>query len=103
LVENYRKTVIVSLREVEDALSSAQAAKRREAALNTAKEEARKAYNLSRDLYEAGAVDFQTMLDSERTLLSTEDSHASVRLEVLNAAVDLYKAVGGGWQGPAKK
>ena len=103
LVESYRKTVIVSLREVEDALSSAQAAKRREAALNTAKEEARKAYNLSRDLYEAGAVDFQTMLDSERTLLSTEDSHASVRLEVLNAAVDLYKAVGGGWQGPAKK
>ena len=103
LVETYRKTVIVSLREVEDALSSAQAAKRREAALNTAKEEARKAYNLSRDLYEAGAVDFQTMLDSERTLLSTEDSHASVRLEVLNAAVDLYKAVGGGWQGPAKK
>lgn len=98
LVQNYHKTVLTSMREVEDALSAARAAKSREVSLAEAMQEARRAYNLSRDLYEAGAVDFQTMLDSERTVINAEDSHASVRLEVLNAAVDLYKAVGGGWK-----
>lgn len=103
LVYNYQTTVLTSMREVEDALSAASAAKKREVSLATAMEEARKAYNLSRDLYEAGAADFQTMLDAERTVISAEDSHASVRLEVLNAAVDLYKAVGGGWKPQSKK
>lgn len=98
LVQNYHRTVLTSMREVEDALSAARAAKSREVSLAEAMQEARRAYNLSRDLYEAGAVDFQTMLDSERTVINAEDSHASVRLEVLNAAVDLYKAVGGGWK-----
>lgn len=98
LVQNYHKTVLVSMREVEDALSAARAAKSREVSLAEAMQEARRAYNLSRDLYEAGAVDFQTMLDAERTVINAEDSHASVRLEVLNAAIDLYKAVGGGWK-----
>lgn len=103
LAETYRKTVITSMREVEDALSSAKAAREREVSLATAMEEARKAYNLSRDLYEAGAIDYQTMLDAERTKLSAEDSHASVRLELLSAAVDLYKSLGGGWQTGAAK
>lgn len=103
LAENYRKTVITSMLEVENALSSAQAARAREVSLSEAMQEARKAYSLSRELYEAGAVDYQTMLDAERTLLSAEDSHASVRLELLSAAVDLYKALGGGWQAPAAK
>jgi multidrug efflux system outer membrane protein len=103
LAENYRGTVITSMREVEDALSAAKAARAREVSLATAMEEARKAYSLSRDLYEAGAIDFQTMLDAERTKLSAEDSHASVRLELLSAAVDLYKALGGGWTAAAPK
>jgi len=103
LAENYRGTVITSMREVEDALSAAKAARAREVSLATAMQEARKAYSLSRDLYEAGAIDFQTMLDAERTKLSAEDSHASVRLELLSAAVDLYKALGGGWQAAAAK
>jgi len=103
LAENYRKTVLTSMQEVENALSSAKAAREREVSLSTAMQEARKAYTLSRDLYEAGSVDYQTMLDAERTLLSAEDNHASVRLELLNAAVDLYKSLGGGWQTAAAK
>lgn len=103
LVETYRKTVVTSMQEVENALSSAQAAREREVSLATAMQEARTAYTLSRDLYDAGATDYQTMLDAERTLLSAEDSHASVRLELLSAAVDLYKALGGGWSTSAPK
>ncbi|MEZ0260501.1 MAG: efflux transporter outer membrane subunit [Alphaproteobacteria bacterium] len=98
LAENYRKVVLVALREVEDALSAAKAAKSRERSFATAMAEARKTYNLSRELYDAGSVDYQTLLDSQRTLLSAEDSHSAVRLELLSAQVDLYKALGGGWR-----
>ncbi|TAL31668.1 MAG: efflux transporter outer membrane subunit [Alphaproteobacteria bacterium] len=103
LAENYRKIILTSLQEVENALSSAKAARAREQSFSVAMAESRKTYNLSRDLYQAGSVDYQTMLDSQRTLLSAEDSHAQSELELLNAIVDLYKALGGGWHnGPAK-
>lgn len=97
LTETYRKTVLVSLQEVEDALSASKAARTRLAAYAEAVKEARKTYELSRGLYEAGSVDYQNMLDAERTLLSAEDSYATAKLEQLNAGVDLYRALGGGW------
>jgi outer membrane protein, multidrug efflux system len=103
LAENYRKIILTSLQEVENALSAAKAARARERSFAVAMTESRKTYSLSRDLYQAGSVDYQTMLDSQRTLLSAEDSHAQAELELLNALVDLYKALGGGWHnGPGK-
>ncbi len=56
---------------------------------------------LSRQLYDSGAVDFQTLLNAQDTLLSAEDRYSSIRLEALSAAIDLYKALGGGWEGAA--
>ncbi|MBI1216381.1 MAG: efflux transporter outer membrane subunit [Alphaproteobacteria bacterium] len=106
LAEVYRKTVLTSLQEVEDALSAANAAQTRQKALLQAMRESRKSYQMSRELYKAGSVDYQSLLDAQRTLLSAEDSYASVKLESLDAAVTLYKALGGGWidlTPPAKK
>ena len=60
--------------------------------------EAKKTYELSRGLYEAGSVDYQTMLEAERTLLNANDNYATVKFELLSAAVDLYRALGGGWK-----
>ena len=97
LVENYHKTVLVSFQEVEDALSAAKAAQARERALAEAQTQAQKSYDLSLQLYKAGSIDFQTLLNTQTALLSAQDSYASVKLGMLNAAVDLYKALGGGW------
>lgn len=99
LAEVYRKTVLVSFQEVEDALAGLKAAHARQTALNTALENSRKAYDLSRQQYDAGAIDFQRLLDTQDALLSAQDSYAQTKLEALSAAVDLYKALGGGWQG----
>ena len=41
---------------------------------------------------------FQTLLDTQSSRLSAEDSYAQSRLALLLAAIDLYKALGGGWQ-----
>jgi len=97
LAETYRKTVLTSLQEVEDALYAAKAAQKRKKALLAAMKASRKRYQMSRELYKAGSVDYQTLLDAQRTLLTAEDSYASVKLEALKAAVTLYKALGGGW------
>ncbi|USO08642.1 MAG: efflux transporter outer membrane subunit [Rhodospirillales bacterium] len=97
LAEDYRKTVLTAFQEVEDAIAALRAAHEREVALGAAVTDAQRAYGLSRDQYNAGAIDFQQMLSTQDTLLSTQDSHAQTRLESLSAAIDLYKALGGGW------
>jgi multidrug efflux system outer membrane protein len=97
LVEAYRKTYLVALREVEDALAAVRSARQRVAQLTTALEEARNAYRLQRIQYEAGAIDFQTLLDAQRTLFDTDDNLALARFDRLNAAVALIQALGGGW------
>jgi multidrug efflux system outer membrane protein len=97
LVEAYRKTFLVALREVEDALAAVRSAQQRVAQLTTALEEARNAYRLQRVQYEAGAIDFQTLLDAQRTLFDADDNLALARFDRLIAAVDLIQALGGGW------
>jgi multidrug efflux system outer membrane protein len=97
LVENYRKTVLVALQQVEDALAAAKWSTERVEQLTSAFAEARNAYRLSRIQYEAGAIDFTTLLDAQRTQFEAEDSLAIARFERLIAAVNLVQALGGGW------
>lgn len=96
LVETYKKTVLVSFQETEDALAATKAAKDRELALRTAAENARKAYDLSKKRYDAGSIDFRTLLDTQSAQLSADDSYAQAKLARLNATISLYKALGGG-------
>lgn len=97
LVEAYRQTVLVALREVEDALAGIRSARQRYSELRIALQEARNAYDLSRLQYEAGAIDFQNVLDAQRTLFDVEDSLAVARFDRLTAAVELIRALGGAW------
>jgi outer membrane protein TolC len=87
----------VAHQEVEDALAAVKAAQQRVADLSIALNEARSAYRLSRVQYEAGAIDFQTLLDAQRTLFVAEEALAIARFDRLAAAVQLVRALGGGW------
>lgn len=98
LVAAYQKTVLTSFGEVENALSSADANARRDASLAVAASEARRAYDLSQASYKAGASDFTSVLDAQRSWLSARDSQAQARLAQYNAAVNLFIALGGGWK-----
>jgi len=98
LAANYRKAVLTSFSEVEDALSSADANARRGAALNEAAVNSRKAYDLSQASYKAGAIDFTSVLDAQRAWLSARDNQAQARLGQYTAAVNLFIALGGGWK-----
>ena len=98
LVETYRKTILTSYGEVEDALAAERASAARETAYKTAMDEAQKAYDISMLRYKAGSIDFQTVIDSQNTLLQAQQNFADSMNERLSAAVDLFKALGGGWE-----
>ncbi len=93
----YRGALLVALEEAENGLFAVGAAERREADLIIASGAARNAAIISRSQYQAGLIDFQTLLDAERSLLVTEDSRATARANRAAAMVQLYKALGGGW------
>lgn len=99
LVEIYRRTVLTAFKEVEDAAAVRSNSTRRLQALADAVDMARLAYQLSLDRYRLGAIDYQTLLSTQRSLLTAENSQVQARLDVLVAMVQLYQALGGGWSG----
>ena len=66
-------------------------------ALQLGVESARRASDLALTQYNSGLVDFQTVLDADRQLITLEDSLAVSDGEVTANLVRLYKALGGGW------
>jgi outer membrane protein, multidrug efflux system len=93
----YRAAVLGALKDVEDALVALQGNRERLARLQAATDAAANAELLARQRYSSGLVDFRAVLDTQRTLLNTQDSLASVRASLSADHVRLYKALGGGW------
>jgi len=93
----YEQAVLTALQDVEDALVALGRNRERTEALARAAEAARNAADLARQRYSAGLADFQPVLDTQRNVLSVEDSLASTRADGVLALIRLYKALGGGW------
>ena len=93
----YQATVLQALRDVEDALVALQGDRDRLAHLQIAAESANNASLLARQRYSTGLVDFQTVLDTLRNQLTTQESVANATTDLGNDYVRLYKALGGGW------
>lgn len=94
----YRQAVLGGLEDVENALVASTGADRRTAQLVIAQEAAHNSALLARAQYQSGLTDFQTLLNTEQSLLSAGNSLASSRAERSLAMVKLYNALGGGWQ-----
>jgi multidrug efflux system outer membrane protein len=97
----YRGTILVALRDVEDALVALRGDRERLARLGNAAAAAANAAELARQRYGSGLVDFQAVLETQRTLLGTQDGMAGARADVSADHVRLYKALGGGWTADA--
>ncbi len=93
----YQATVLTALSEVEDALVALQGDRVRLLHLQNAYQSADIAAALARQRYGSGLVDFQTVLETQRTRLSSQDSVAMARASVSADQVRLVKALGGGW------
>lgn len=96
--EVHRAAVLSALKDVEDALVALARDRERLASLRNAAEAADNAALLARQRYASGLVDFQTVLETQRSQLSAQDGVASAGADVVTDHVRLYKALGGGWQ-----
>lgn len=94
----YRQTVLNGLAEVENAIQALAAAKARQAELQIAYDASRTAALYARSQYRSGLIDFLAVLQNEQSLLSARDQLASARADEARALVQLYLALGGGWQ-----
>jgi outer membrane protein TolC len=91
-------TVLKALQETETALSAYAHVLDQRQALQEANAQARVAANISRAQLREGRVDFLTVLDAERTLAETEADLAQADANVAAKQIDLFQALGGGWQ-----
>ena len=94
---SYQATVLTALKDVEDALASLQGNRERLTRLQAAADAAANADLLARQRYASGLIDFRAVLETQRTLLSTQDGVEATRASLSADHVRLYKALGGGW------
>lgn len=97
-VARYRETVLEALQEVEDLFSDWQNLEQEAVSQQRALEAARSALRSMREQYELGMVDYLSLAQVEANTLSTEQSMLTLHNEQLRTAVQLFTALGGGWQ-----
>jgi multidrug efflux system outer membrane protein len=93
----YENVVLTAFREVEDALVEISTYQKELAAIDRQLKASRNANNLSKERYDKGVSSYLEVLDTERTLFSTDLQQSQLQQQYLNAYVSLYKALGGGW------
>src|SRR2546425_705712 len=93
----YEQTVLVAMREVEDALVALRTAQDRSAAQQRQVVALRRALDLAAMRYQNGVSSYLEVLDAQRGLFSAELSRTQAERDQLVAAVQLYKAVGARW------
>lgn len=102
LIAAYRQTALVAFQDVEDALSAKRQLQALAAANLAAVDAARKAQSLAEEQYRLGGADYLTVLNTQRTLSQAEDALLQTRLQQLQAAVSLFRALGGGFPLPTE-
>ena len=95
---HFDAAVLTALQETESALVTYARQLERHAALTQARDTARKAAGQAGMLYRAGKTDYLPVLDAQRTLAQAESAVASSQGQLANMQIDVFLALGGGWQ-----
>jgi multidrug efflux system outer membrane protein len=94
---SYRQIVLNAFNEVEVQLNNIEAlAVQRDVAERNLMA-AEEAFRLAQARYREGVTDYQTVLTSQNSLFSTRNVFYNSKLAQLNAVVDFYQTIGGGW------
>jgi multidrug efflux system outer membrane protein len=96
-LQAYRKAVLSAFADVEKALVALSQTERQEKLQIEAVKNSQKAFDVSETQLRAGTVNLITVLQTQQTLLTNENTLAQVRLTKLLAASSLFQALGGGW------
>jgi len=94
--------ILNALKEAEQSLARAGGAATREDALRRAMTASTDAARLSRIRFDYGADSFLQLLDAERQRAQTRAALAQAEADRADAQISVFKALGGGWEAPAK-
>ena len=98
LLQTYRKTVVQSFADVDNALYSIRQTTERLRLQRDVVAASRRAFQLAEQQLRAGTADIVTVLNTQTTLFQAEDLLWQAQLARLLAIVSLYQALGGGWE-----
>ena len=93
----FERSLLGAIGEVEDAAEGVVRTRQRVARLESAAESARQTVTLARQLYQAGVQSLLQVVDAERAQVAIEDGLAVARQSAFVQSIDLYRALGGGW------
>ena len=94
---NYQDTVLRAYQETEDAIIAFSQSQAEAGFRELSAAAAFRATELASIQYREGAVDFQRVIDSERTLVAQQEQWTTARGDIVINLIALYKALGGGW------
>ena len=94
----FQKTVLQAWREVDDALTAFAEAQRRRADVARAVDQNQIALQAARQRYTEGAIDFLNVITTQAQLLQSENDLADSDTQIATDLVNLYRALGGGWE-----
>jgi multidrug efflux system outer membrane protein len=98
LLDDYRKSIVSALGNVEDGLAAVQRTGQQLSEQTDVVKTAQRAYEISEAQYKAGTIDLLTVLTTETALFQAQQMFIQVRLAHAQALVGLFQALGGGWQ-----
>ena len=98
LVSDYVKAVLQSFTDVEQALTAIRYAAEQEALEREAVKVAQRSADIAAAQLQVGTIDIITSLNTQQTLFNDLDLLTQIRLARFQGLVNLYKALGGGWQ-----
>ena len=100
-VAQYERAIQAAFREVADALVQRDNLGDQLAAQQSLVDATADAFRLSDARFKRGVDSYLDVLDAQRSLYSAQQALITTRLSRVSNAVTLYKALGGGWSGPA--
>ena len=95
---NYQNVVLTAQKEVQDGIVSYVESQKALKSMIAANDAAIKTTQLSITRYEAGEIDYSSVIDAEKNQLAVQMSLINAQGSVPQGLISLYRALGGGWQ-----
>ena len=96
MVETYARTIYQAAREVENALAGIRLTGNRLASQQEATTSARQAWDISAKVYAVGGLDYQALLDAERSYHNYLNDYMRIKMDSFHGYISLFQALGGG-------
>jgi NodT family efflux transporter outer membrane factor (OMF) lipoprotein len=90
----YQQTVLIAFQEVEDALAALKSSEQQVELSQQSVQEAQNAYAIAKARFDAGSIDYLTLLETQRSLAQAEDEQIVATVIQVESFVQLRRALG---------